>query len=265
MKIALVVSRSNKSQEVKQALLTRLEQESVEIDEKHPEIVISIGGDGTLLKAFHQYTHRLSNVHFLAIHTGNLGFYTDFLDEELEDVVACLKEKTHQTYQYPLLRVNIVQSDKCISHMVLNEVTVKTLTGTLVCEVSIDDALFEIFRGDGLCVCTPTGSTGLNKSLGGALLHPKMEAMQLTEIAALNNRVYKTIGSPLILPKGESVRLIVKDAVSPFVVIDNIDPIHFETQDNVEITVSISEEHIHFINYKNIDFWMRTKNSFIGK
>lgn len=45
--------------------------------------------------------------------------------------------------------------------------TLRTITGTLVCEVYINDNLFEVFRGDGLCVSTPTGSTGISKSLGG--------------------------------------------------------------------------------------------------
>ena len=43
------------------------------------------------------------------------------------------------------------------------------------------------------------------KSLGGAVLHPTIEALQLTEIASLNNRVYRTLGSPLIVPKHEKI------------------------------------------------------------
>ncbi len=48
-------------------------------DSENPEIVISVGGDGTLLQAFHQYSHMLSKVAFVGVHTGHLGFYADWL------------------------------------------------------------------------------------------------------------------------------------------------------------------------------------------
>ena len=71
----------------------------------------------------------------------------------------------------------------------------------MVADVVINGVHFERFRGDGLTVSTPTGSTAYNKSLGGAVLHPTIEALQLTEIASLNNRVYRTLGSSIIVPK----------------------------------------------------------------
>ena len=62
----------------------------------------------------------------------------------------------------------------------------------MVADIIINHVPFERFRGDGVTVSTPTGSTAYNKSLGGAVLHPTIEALQLTEIASLNNRVYRT-------------------------------------------------------------------------
>ncbi|MDK6687817.1 NAD kinase, partial [Aerococcus sp. UMB8623] len=75
--------------------------------------------------------------------------------------------------------------------------------GTMTCEVYIRDELFEVFRGDGLCVSTPTGSTGLNKSLGGAVVHPRLQTLQLTEIASLNNRVFRTLSSSMLIAPDE--------------------------------------------------------------
>ena len=50
-------------------------------------------------------------------------------------------------------------------------------------------------------VYQPLGSTAYNKALGGALIHPSLEAIQIAEIASINNRVFRTVGSPLVLPK----------------------------------------------------------------
>ena len=79
---------------------------------------------------------------------------------------------------------------------------------TMVADIVINGVPFERFRGDGVTVSTPTGSTAYNKSLGGAVLHPTIEALQLTEIASLNNRVYRTLGSSIIVPKKDKIELI---------------------------------------------------------
>ena len=61
------------------------------LTEKHPDIVISIGGDGMLLSAFHKYEHQLDRVRFVGVHTGHLGFYTDYLDSEIDKLVENFK------------------------------------------------------------------------------------------------------------------------------------------------------------------------------
>ena len=67
-------------------------------------------------------------------------------------------------------------------------------------DVELNGEHFERFRGDGLCVSTPSGSTAYNKALGGAIIHPTLQAFQLTEMASINNRVFRTVGSSLVLP-----------------------------------------------------------------
>ena len=58
--------------------LTKLSKSGhFELDERHPEVVVTIGGDGTLLSAFHRYADQLNSIRFIGVHTGHLGFYTD--------------------------------------------------------------------------------------------------------------------------------------------------------------------------------------------
>ena len=89
----------------------------------------------------------------------------------------------------------------------LNEATIKRSDRTMVADLTINGVHFERFRGDGITVSTPTGSTAYNKSLGGAVLHPTIEALQIAEIASLNNRVYRTLGSSIIVPKKDKIEL----------------------------------------------------------
>ncbi len=63
-------------------------------------------------------------------------------------------------------------------------------------DVFIDDLHFETFRGDGIIVSTPTGSTGYNKSVHGAVVDPLLPCFQVSELASLNSNRYRTLGSP---------------------------------------------------------------------
>ncbi len=84
MKVAIVHNKEAKTIEVAERLNTLLEQAGIQRDDQEPEMVISIGGDGTLLSALHHYSQCLIDVRFLGVHTGHLGFYTDWRDYELE-------------------------------------------------------------------------------------------------------------------------------------------------------------------------------------
>lgn len=134
-----------------QKLTKLLKSGHFELDERHPEVVVTIGGDGTLLSAFHRYADQLNSIRFIGVHTGHLGFYTDWRDFEIEDLVIALKEDSGQSVSYPLLDVQATYADATSAHyLALNESTLKRLNGTMRTEVYIKGDFFESFRGDGL-------------------------------------------------------------------------------------------------------------------
>ncbi|MFZ1780732.1 MAG: NAD kinase, partial [Enterococcus aquimarinus] len=222
LRVALVHNQSAKSIEVASQLTKLLSTSGNIIDQENPGIVISIGGDGTLLSAFHLYSHKLEQVRFLGVHTGHLGFYTDWRDYELEELVETLCHNQEENVSYPLLDVVIRYRDgRTDKHfLALNESTIKREHRTMVADVYLKDELFEHFRGDGLSVSTPTGSTAYNKSIGGAVLHPSIEAMQLTEIASLNNRVFRTVGSSIVVPKDDWIEIRLPKSMDHLVTVD---------------------------------------------
>lgn len=199
---AITSKGDDTSNALAQKMKTYLLDFDLRYDEEAPDLVISVGGDGTLLYAFHRYCHRLDKTAFVGVHTGHLGFYADWVPEEIEKLVIAIAKTPYQVVEYPLLEVTIryINGGSAAKYLALNECTVKCVSGTLVMDVEIRGDLFERFRGDGLCISTPTGSTAYNKALGGAILHPSLEAIQVTEMASINNRVFRTIGSPLVLP-----------------------------------------------------------------
>lgn len=263
-KVALLASRNPKSEVVSKELWKRLKEENFILTPKNPDIVISIGGDGMLLSAFHKYEKLIDRVRFVGIHTGHLGFYTDYRDFEVENLVENLKLDTGARVSYPILNVKVKLTDGRIVEMkALNEATIKRLSKTMVADIIINNVPFERFRGDGISVSTPTGSTAYNKSLGGAVLHPTIEAMQIAEVASLNNRVYRTLGSSIVVPKKDKIVIEPKHSDRYSIAVDNKTIIY----DNIDcIEYQIDNSKIHFVaTPSHTSFWNRVKDAFIGE
>lgn len=263
MKIAIVQNNTQESLPVVRQLRELLKESELEIVTQKPDIIISVGGDGTLLSAFHRYAHLLDTVRFIGVHTGHLGFYTDWRQYNLAELVNSLKNDNGEFIQYPLLDVEVVYKSKHRNKhfLALNESIVKITDGTLVGDVYIKEAHFERFRGDGLCISTPTGSTGYNKSIGGAVLHPRLEALQLTEIASLNNRIFRTLSSPLIIAPDEWIKIKPIDTNQFTLTIDQL--VSSET-DVDYIRFQIAKERIRFAQYQHTHFWDRVEDAFLG-
>lgn len=231
-------------------------------NEENPDIVLSIGGDGTLLHAFHKYKHLTSSVAFVGIHTGHLGFYADWKPDEIEKLVISIAKKEFEVIDYPLLEVtiNYRHGEDSSVYLALNESTVKSPDVTLVMDVELNGMHFERFRGDGLCMSTPSGSTAYNKALGGAIVHPSLEAMQLAEIASINNRVFRTVGAPLVLPKHHSCLLKPVKGPDFMVTVDHLQLLHKDVQ---SIMYRVAAEKIRFARFRSFPFWKRVHDSFI--
>ncbi|QLE64515.1 NAD kinase [Furfurilactobacillus rossiae] len=263
MKVAIYSYYPNdETRAVIERLTTALNKAHLPIDDQHPDVVVSVGGDGTLLSAFHHYRAELAKIRFVGLHTGHLGFYTDWRDYETDQLVNSLAHDNGESVSYPLLDINITYKGETAPHqfLALNEATVKKAAKTLVCDVYIKDQLLERFRGDGLCFSTPTGSTGYNKSLGGAVIHPGIEAIQMAEIASINNRVFRTLGASFIIGKDEWVTLRSEDADNFAISCDQ-----FLTPERLvkEITFKVSQQRIYFAEYRHTAFWQRVRESFI--
>ncbi|AKI95502.1 NAD kinase [Streptococcus agalactiae] len=264
-RVAIIANGKYQSKRVASKLFAAFKHDpDFYLSKKDPDIVISIGGDGMLLSAFHMYEKQLDKVRFVGVHTGHLGFYTDYRDFEVDTLINNLKNDEGEQISYPILKVTITLEDgRVIRARALNESTIKRIEKTMVADVVINQVVFERFRGDGILVSTPTGSTAYNKSLGGAVLHPTIEALQLTEISSLNNRVYRTLGSSVIIPKKDAIEIVPKRVGVYTISIDN-KTVHYKNVTKIEY--SIDEKSINFVSTpSHTSFWERVNDAFIGE
>ncbi|WP_050614339.1 NAD kinase [Bacillus testis] len=264
MKFAISSKGDNKSNMLMQRMKSYLIDFGLTLDEEKPDIVISVGGDGTLLYAFHRFKHRLDKTAFVGVHTGHLGFYADWTPDEIEKLVIAIAKTPYQVVEYPLLEIIVryKHNGKESKYLALNESTVKGVEGTLVMDVDIKGQTFETFRGDGLCLSTPSGSTAYNKALDGAIIHPSIRAIQLTEMASINNRVFRTVGSPLILPDHHTCMLKPLNQDDFIITVDHLQLLQ---KDVKSIQYRVADEQIRFARFRPFPFWKRVRDSFIGE
>lgn len=233
-------------------------------DEHCPDIILSIGGDGTFLQAFHQFSDQWEQAAFVGVHTGHLGFFADWQPNELDELIQLMsstEDLTPLKVQYPLAQVEVTTKTGVQTYHALNEATIKGIAVTLVAQIDINDDMFEMFRGDGICISTPSGSTAYNKSLGGAIIHPSLRTIQIAEIASINNRVFRTLGSSLILPEHHHCDIYPKPGQKILVSIDHL---QFQHDDIVSIRCSVSDRKVSFVRFRPFPFWNRVKEAFVG-
>jgi len=262
MKFTIFTFDSERNNSIKQDLTQKLINNNFITDPNNPEVVFTIGGDGTVLRAIHHFmdAEKLSSVKFVGIHTGHLGYYTDWLPEEVNTMVDFFSNHEFQSYKYPLIEAKLYAGSEVTYKYALNEFTILNAKRTQHLDIKIDEMFLESFRGTGICISTPTGSTAYNKALGGALIYPSLPAYQLTEIASINSNAYRTIGSPLIIPKEQKLYLESEDWEGMTLTQDHI---ALDISELTAIGITLSNIHVQFVKRKGGLFWNRIKDHFL--
>jgi len=189
---------------------------------KECDVVIVLGGDGTILDA----AHRLgpSDVAVAGINIGNLGFLTSCSDDEMELLVESLAKQAYHVVPRMLLKSTIKHvSGEIAEYIAVNEITLtRGQTGRIVAmDAFIDGDLLNNYRADGLIVATPTGSTAYSLAAGGPLLSPKARNIVITPICphSLSNRSLVLTDESVVelesVEESETVTLFSVDGRSP--------------------------------------------------
>jgi len=146
------------------------------------DLIIVVGGDGSLLNAAHTALHQ--NIPILGINRGRLGFLTDIHPDELAKVSDVLNGQYQEERRF-FLSATLQHEDKIIHKTTaLNDIVL--LPGKLVHMIEFETYINDHFvckqRADGLIVASPTGSTAYALSGGGPILHPKLDAIVLVSM-----------------------------------------------------------------------------------
>jgi NAD+ kinase len=162
------------------------------------DMLIVLGGDGTLLSAARHVADASANVPIFGVNLGSLGFMTEVsLDELYSNLEKAIAGKL-ETEDRIMLVISVIRNGSRLArYRVLNDAVINkgALARMMELKISVNDDFLTTLRADGLIVATPTGSTAYSLSAGGPIIYPTVHCFVVTPICphTLSNR-------PIALP-----------------------------------------------------------------
>ena len=212
------------------------------------ELLISIGGDGTILRAI-TYVKDL-NIPIVGINTGRLGFLATIPMNTVEKALNEIFDGNYRISKRSLLAISIDEGEAVFDlNFALNEITVsrKNTTSMISVETWLDDEYLTSYWADGLIVSTPTGSTGYSLSCGGPVIMPESDSLVLTPIAPHNLNA-----RPLVISSNKIIKLKVSGREDEHLV--SLDSRIKTLPNNTTITIQKASFDVHMIELKDERF-----------
>lgn len=217
------------------------------------DVVISIGGDGTLLDSV--TVVRDTELPILGINTGRLGFLSNISTSEIDAAIHALIEGKYMLDPRMLLEVTSPQQDFGEFNFALNEVTIykHSSASMIATHVNVDGRFLNTYWADGLIVATPTGSTAYSLSCGGPIIMPGSQNIIFTPIAPHNLNV-----RPLVVPNDVHIQLHAEGRDHDFLL--TIDSKSFEINQEVEVHLNTAPFKVNLINLEHQYFFNTIRN-----
>ena len=234
-RIKIFANKNDKSLSLKDEVANKLIENDFEIVDNNFDLGIAIGGDGSFLR--------------MEIN-------------DIEEFINDLKEDQFLVEEIGIQESTIYnENNKMDEFYSLNEIVVREKTlNTLKLDVYIDNYLLENFAGDGILVATSFGTTAYNLSFGGSIIYNTFHALELTTIAPLNNKTYKTISNSIVLPQNKNITLLPTKTDNLIVTVDGVNKVY----DNViKIETIMKDKTIKCLRNKDYNFIKKINEKFI--
>lgn len=235
-----------------------LKQNSFSVFTKHHEIrndvdiLISIGGDGTILDATNVV--RDSNIPIVGINSGRLGFLASVAKEEIESALEAIFLKKYEIEKRSLLKLETSSNLFKEFPYSLNEITVQKVDSAMITvHTYIDGEFLNTYWADGLIVSTPTGSTAYSLSVGGPIIVPNSGNFVIAPISPHNLTV-----RPIVLPDNSTLQLRMEGRSLNYIA--SLDHRSMMIKNTEEITIKKADFKINLIKLESSSFYKTLRN-----
>jgi NAD+ kinase len=262
--INIFANDTDLSKETKKLLKRKLEKSDFIVPREfdpNAELIICIGGDGSFLETLHRF--GFPNIPFIGINTGHLGFFQELQPDGLDEFIFKYKQGKYEIQHLKTVKAIVTCGAGRLEYRGLNEILIKgEMARAIHLNISIGGSFIERFSGDGILVSTPAGSTAYNYSLGGSIVDPRLNLLQIAPIAPMNTTAYRSFTSSLILPPDLSLRINPEYSGGQglLIVADGKEFLHEGVE---EIYLEFAESVVKLLRFENYDFWNKVKSKFL--
>lgn len=217
------------------------------------DLMISIGGDGTFLKAVSFI--RDSGVPILGINTGRLGFLSNLSKDQIAQTLERFAGGQYEFQKRSLLRVHTENDLFFDENFALNELTLqkKDTSSMIKVHAYLGDKFLNTYWADGLIVATPTGSTAYSLSCGGPIITPGCQVHILTPIAPHNLNV-----RPVVVPDHMPISLQVEGRDRSYLL--SLDGHSQHIKQGEKVTITKAEFMINVVKFEDNNFLDTIRN-----
>lgn len=251
---------NERSIKIEKLLNQKMQKNGFVLNDENYDLAVAIGGDGSFLRMI-KNTNFNSNILYVGINAGTLGFAQEVSLDSIDDFIEELKNDNYKVDSIGVQETKVVTKDSDSNFYSLNEIVVRQKElNTLVMNVKIDDVFLEEFVGDGLLVATSFGSTAYNLSFGGSIVYNTFHTLQLTPVAPLNNKSYKTLSNPVILPENKIITLLPTRDNNLLITIDGENNVYSDVN---KIETVVDKKRIKCLRRKEYDFSNKINEKFL--
>ena len=232
-------------------LARALDRKGVPLAHMKPDLMLAIGGDGTILRAL-----QLSDAKVLGINSGSLGFLAEVNADDVEGALDRVARGDYRLEERMRLKVTVdgERLFDCTNEAVVHTAQIAKIRHF---EIRLDDQMVERIRADGIIVATPTGSTSYSMSAGGPIVDPHLDAIIVTAIAP-----FKPASRPHVFPASAQVRVRLLRPKECLVVMDGQHESSLKGSEDIVMTAS--ERRAKFIRFRD-DFYRRIEEKLDGQ
>ena len=220
------------------------------------DVLISLGGDGTLLDTLALV--RDNGIPVIGINFGRLGFLASINKNEIKNAIEALVHKNYTLDKRTLLHVASKHNLFGDENFALNDITIhrRDNTAMMIIHAYMNDEFINSYWADGLIIATPTGSTAYSLSCGGPIIFPSAQNFVITPIAPHNLNV-----RPVIIPDDVSLRFEVEARSTKFLV--SCDSRTATVDKSVKITISKASFHVNLVRLNNESYLTTLRNKLL--
>lgn len=262
--INVTANRNAVSQETKRILSGKLREAGFTVSDSfnpEAELIVCVGGDGALLRTLRNFD--FPQIPIIGVNTGHLGFFQEIMPDQLDTFVEAYEKGNFIIQQMKVVQAFVETKKENTRLLGLNEITIKAdKSRSIHLNMSFGNNFVERFSGDGILVATPAGSTAYNYALGGCIVDPRLDLLQVTPMAPMNTTAFRSFTSSVLVPPDICINFFPEFTFENSLLIV-ADGKEYNFEDITGIQVSFSDKKVQLLRLEGYDFWNKVKTKFL--